>query len=383
MTLLNPLRKLLVICVLCSVSVGGIAHSRLNKYSHKTNPNSLRIFFPNFHDEVTRSLAISLGKLGHTLVLPGIGCHPKDENLGTRITPDYLLEKSLEGYANIEIAEGKDLFLNPPDIVIVWANNNLPRILKPNNLSKKKRIEFVYFTGNGSELRHKTGVKHALITDGTSEADAVATGVEHYIKWIPWIDFDDTLKFIDCETSNSIGSYIRAYENRFPEAADYFQIFTLGCTDYIGSDLKFIQYDTHIDGFDTSPKGNGIMNRKDFIARMRKHVATLHIRPFEPFGYSVLESISIGRPVFLYRPYCEGNTRLKRWCIEGETAFYFSTQEEFNEKVARYLGLPEAERKELQQKCALRVRSIINNELETNRLGAFLQRVVQQRCRRR
>jgi len=309
-------------------------------------------------------MAFALGHLGHTLVLLADNSSiPKELFLGHRYTKAEV-EESFPHNLNIELASNDSLLSDPPDVVFGWARSarsvlfHLFPILKKSNPS----IKLAFFTGNDSDKYPWAHVKNILLTDGAVIKHVSAINVPNWMLWTPWIDFENELAFKNTSTNPSVGSYIGRYTSRFPNS--YNLLVTLR-EQY--RKLSLALCDFYI--YENS-------SRKQTLINMRAHAATMHVKEAEGFGYSIIESLAIGRPVFLYRPFSK-NKRYRRWCIEGKTAFYFSSPEEFNEKLHRYMNDPEWQIK-VQKECAQTIRKIINNHNEAQRLQYFLDNLVPQ-----
>ncbi len=356
--------KIVIISVICSCfSMVGGAHE-----NRKTEKKSLRVYFPHFHPEVIRSFAFALEHLGHTLVIAGPTCHPTNFNLGCRLSQQEADERWPQ--CNVKVLEKGELFKNPPDVVFAWgpveAVNAFLYNIWPRLKKRNKRVKLAYFTGNDTDVDcayHIPFIKNIVLTDSRGIVKISNSNVPNWMLWTPWIDFDHSLQFKGGSNSPSVGTYVGAYKERFPE--EYQK-----CVDT--SDSFNLQGEVPCSFFRYT-----WVPHDEVIEKMREHCATLHCRQ-EPFGYSIIESLSVGRPVFLYRPYSQAPLRrYLRWCIEGETAFYFSSQEEFNKKLELYLSDAEL-RNRMQLQCAETVREIINNHHEARRLQKFLDNLVDQ-----
>lgn len=361
--LANELKKGLKRVLLISLFFLLLSHVAESRPPHNKNipqARKLRIFVPNFHPEVTRSFALCCKELGYTLIVPGHTCFPTNISLGVRVDQNYLEKTQLAQTNAIEILEGKTLFKNPPDIVIALGPHQLifKKIWKPLQRHSRKEVMFVIFTGNQSELvgMPRQLLKNVLVTDQGSYSYAKMKKVPHLLYWTPWIDFENSLQPSESDSFTSLGSYINCYRVRFPNAADLYESMT---QNFENANLKysFKQYEK--------------ASREHVLKAMKQSCATIHIKPTEGFGYSIVESMAIGRPVFLYKPYSHG-MRYRDWSIEGETAFYFSSQEEFNYKLKAYLENHELA-KEMQRRCAKKIRELFNNQDNLKKLDSFFR----------
>lgn len=350
------LKLVFVLCLLLPMLFSMVEGRPNRKYRPKSKP--LRVFIPNFHGEVTRSFALCCSKLNYQLIVPGHTCYPKDIDLGVRIDKEYIKNIQFDLAHDIEIAEGKALFKNPPDIVIAFGPHHViyEHIWKKLVRYTKKDIKFVVFTGNNGGLcgvpRHM--VKNAIVTDLGSYTYGTEVNVPHLLYWSPVIDFENSLRFRPCTEMYTLGTYINTYQEHFPIAHELYKT-TIENYSSIYPGCTFNQLEGCF--------------RQDVINAMAQSSATVHIKTLEGFGYSIIESMAIGRPVFLYEPYSHG-MRYRDWSIEGVTAFYFSTQEEFNQKLQDFLKDPEHTR-EVQFNCAQKIREIFDNKSNLKKLKAF------------
>ena len=102
----------------------------------------------------------------------------------------------------------------------------------------------------------------------------------------------------------------------------------------------------------------------------RKALAEILLKQAEGFGYAIIESMACGRPVFLYRKFAKGK-RYLGWSEEGRTAFFFGSQDEFDQKMRHWVEDAEF-RHGVQADCAARIRELISNEDQAEILGSFL-----------
>jgi len=107
---------------------------------------------------------------------------------------------------------------------------------------------------------------------------------------------------------------------------------------------------------------------------MQHSMATAHLKHAEGYGYTILESLSSGRPVLLFTPYTIDRSYTK-WCLPNKSALYFNTAEEYFGHVNRLLS-DEDFRCELQESTAKTVREIVNNEEQGEILKRFLENLI-------
>jgi glycosyltransferase involved in cell wall biosynthesis len=159
-----------------------------------------------------------------------------------------------------------------------------------------------------------------------------------------------------------MGTYINGYADNFPKSYALY--------DYIRDDFK------DFDLFVCEHR-----SRDEVADELADSFSTLHLKDQEGYGFSVIESMARGRPVFLYRFFARGKSYVN-WAIEGETCFYFGspdnpnfTDDDYNELVFKIRRLSDDEkfRHSVQEKCSLRIRELINNEEQIGNFKNFLE----------
>jgi len=336
----------------------------------------LRIFFPMMHHTLIKSMALALQHLGHTLVLPGKSFSPDSPGRGLKLTgTDYLSKNPLDRahFASlfskqslvpisfldaVEIIESDQMFSNPPDVLVVnWKGveegmYSLHEYLL--RYSNKKDIKLLHYSGNNCTEYNKKYVKNLIAVDSCS-ASLYDASVQKLF-WIPWIDFE-TLKFSGPNDAPIVCNFLsHYYDGPFKSSGDIFH----DVTGRLKENLPSVSI--------LSPPFGP---RDEMLACIDQGCATFHIKESEGFGYTILESIAKGRPVFLKRSFSSGS-RLMRWCIEGKTAFFFDDYAECEQKLKDYLE-DSIYRHDVQEECARTVRALIDNEKQARILDHFLQ----------
>lgn len=306
----------------------------------------MRWFLPNIHGELTRSFARAAETLGATLLVPGRSFYEGPEPLlraGHPSVPEG------RGARLVEVEELLDagaelLFVPAHEVESTILDFLAPRL---------PRMPFVaHFAGN--ELPHFDygRVSNLLSADLGSYRLGRRLGV-HAQRYFPWIDYDH-FAFEDTSGASLMRAYIMEYPDRYPR--DLAQAHA--CVSEIPG-LRF--------------EARGDIPLQDLPSRMRETSATLHFKPKEGYGYSVLQSLAVGRPVVLWRSYARKQT-LAEWCIDGVSALMISSRAEFRDRVGAFLR-DEKSREGLQREAARVVRSRVDNEAETEHLRLFIERL--------
>ncbi len=322
----------------------------------------LRIFFPNIHPALTTSMGLALKHLGHTLVLPGGSFAPSKVKSKFKLSYGDLSPREFIAAhpylaKHIEIIEKDDLFKRPPDVLFINAREveeDLLAIFK--KLQKSAKTKLAYYSGNNCTAYSKEFLKNLLVADACTE-HLFKNDNANIAHWIPWIDYD-RLPFAGTNDQPLIYSYL-ALHYRYPafkQGAEIYQRFSEEFRAHYPN-VSFVNHEK------LSPKGVSLA--------LEESAATLHIKDTEGFGYTIVESLAQGRPVFLKRSFSQGS-RLMNWCIEGKTALFFDSYEEFRDKMERFL-FDTAYRHQLQEESAKTIRCLVDNEKQARALEHFLQ----------
>lgn len=311
----------------------------------------LRVFFPHHHPALTKSMAQALQHLGHTLVLPGKSFDPASPQPGLKISYGIFPEKY--SLPNIEVIENDTIFCHPPDVLFVNCFEVENSIYHLYDLLKEigADVKLAHFSGNNETHFSKDRVKNLIAVD----AYTAPLYDCHTIFWIPWIDFEH-LALTGTSDAPILNNYISHYNS----------IFRNGFTIFTDVSAQIHQHLPQV--IINSP---AYLPQEAIFRLMDQSCATLHIKESEGFGYTIIESLAKGRPVFLKRSFSLGS-RLMNWCIEGKTAFFFDEPEECVQKLNIYLSNP-SYRQYMQEACAETIRRLIDNEKQARILDKFLQ----------
>lgn len=225
------------------------------------------------------------------------------------------------------------------------------------------------------ELRHKMSGKYKLLfysgNDNTYHfydkrfcKNIIAADIDSYVKakvdnincigYYPYVDYE-TFSYEGYSDSNTIRTFIHSYNKLFPES---YEIASKAMENFPGIEWEVI---------DGKPK-------HETISLMNDMIANLHVKRLEGYGFAIIESLARGRPCILYRPF-SNNRSYTNWCIDGVNSIYFTSYQEFTEKVSKYL-LDEEARHKMQDEAASVIRRVINNERENEKLKKILENLV-------
>jgi glycosyltransferase involved in cell wall biosynthesis len=340
---------------------------------------NLRIFFPGMHHTLIKSMVLTCQHLGHTLILPGDSFDPERADPGPKLQGSlYYSRKRLQNdpfYSDLlpylddeslppvlEIMENDAFLEHPPDILVVnWEGVESGIYHLHEQLQKwtgDTGVKIVHYAGNNNTLYQKEAVKNLIAVDAytAKNHDPFTTNI---IFWIPWLDAEN-LAWQGYGDNLNINNFLdRYYQGPFKKSFSIFQV----VEEFVQQ--KFPEAVIHSPLF---------CPPHEVFSFIDKSCATLHIKETEGFGYTIVESMAMGRPVFLYRPFSLGS-RLMNWSIEGKTAFFFHTLAELEEKLRSYLE-DEEYRHQVQEECARTIRRLISNEKQARILDQFLQNLI-------
>ncbi len=335
----------------------------LQGYLQKTQTENLRIFFPDLHPTLFQSMAIAFNHLGHILVAPDESFNPQSSSQGPKLQFNECFKRNPRDYPYpIEIINNQEILRNPPDVIVI---NGLEVEADLLHLWKQlkalgKPVKLVHFSGNSDTAFNAHFVKNLIAVDAFTGHRFEETA-PHIIFWIPWINFD-TLSFNGPSDDPAMNSFLSLhYSVGFVQGRAIFQMITAAA----------------MQDFPLMPiRAPETLPQEQVYSLMDKSWATLHCKEYEGFGYTIIESLAKGKPVFLKRSFSQGK-RLMNWCIEGKTAFFFDDYDEFKSKVQFYLSDISA-RRHIQQECAETIRRMINNEHQLLVLDNFLKNLLLQ-----
>jgi len=299
----------------------------------------MRIFLPDIHPGLTFSFAKTFFEIGDTLYIPGHSFN-KVVKYGRKWSQEEI--NSELGLENVYAIEYEDVLSRPPHIVIVSCAEVSHDII--NNLWKKlkNKMRLIFYCGNNDTFYYywyhfRNICRYAICADILSYISSRNAGVSS-IYYYPWNNYS-SFCFKGASDIKIVRSYINQYSRLF--RSDY------RMSEELMSLLPEVEWRC-VDG----------VRRNEIPALMENSMATLHIKNQEGFGLSIIESLSVGRPVILYRPYSYNRT-YRNWCIDGLTALYFDTEEEFVKKMRAFISC-DYYRHEMQHNASRIVREVIN-----------------------
>lgn len=322
----------------------------------------MRILFPDIHLTLTKNFAISMQKLGHEVIVPSKEYKPTyyprppiNHFVWNKSWTQELLDSKIN-LPNIKVLSKQEILDIKPDIIFVTAFENQEEIIKEiYSKAKAWGAKLVYYSGNDywDGAYDKQYLKNYLCADKTGLMIAQKLGI-NYLSYKPYVDFD-MFSFAGVSDGNLIGTYIGEYNKIFPQ-------------DFI----MYLEYQKAVNG--ARFKFHSKSTKEQTAECMKESIATLHIKHCEGYGYALIEAMGRGRPAFLYKPFAVGKM-YEEWAKEGETALYFSSKEEFSEKMGRILNDSDY-RHNLQINCAKKIRELIDNDKMNKKLEEFFSKLI-------
>ncbi|MBN2189112.1 MAG: glycosyltransferase [Chitinispirillaceae bacterium] len=310
----------------------------------------MRIFFQDIHGTLTESIAKVIDSFGGVMLLgdasvaPLVGC-------GASHTGE-----SVTAYGpNVRPVSFEELCDAPPEIVLLscfHAEAGIIRNIWPRLLHKSRLV--MYDGNNYSPGRRYDLVKYVVTSDcftwkrNSREKQTLLFYPPCDYRKFPWQG---------CSDSRRLGCYINSYAKVFPR-------------DFAFS--KGVQ--TSLDRKNVEVAFHDFVPREQVPSVMKESSGTMHIKPLEGYGFSIIESLASGRPVFLYEPYSLLKS-YRNWCVAENTAVYFNSRDELLGKLGRFFS-DDDYRHRMQENAARTVRSVIDFKEQSENLEKYFRNVL-------
>lgn len=325
----------------------------------------MNALIPNIHNVLTASFCRAFEQLGISVLVPAVD-EARQATLSKYRSPlagafDFQPFLLADGVRNCRIVDVEALADIDIDMIVIGGHGVQRAVLKyllP-MLKRRREVHLIYFCGNQIPNYRWDLVTNLLCADEISWARH-GSRIANASRYYPWIDYD-RFAWIGPNDSRKLVSCIINYESRYP--ADF--AMARAIVDSVpGLSHELIDKVSHA-------------RVAEIIQRC---AASLHVKPEEGYGYSVIESLACGRPIIAPRRYVQGRA-MARWCIDGETALLFDSIDDARPSLTRFFG-DEDLRHTLQRSSARRIRSIIDNDEQTAVLAKFIQQLRPQPAKR-
>lgn len=315
---------------------------------------SVKVCFPDMHRRLPKSFAKSLEGYADLYLLG----HSFSDivKYGDKWSYEQIKNnKYMNNTSNIKIIEKQEFFDDPPDILFISCYENQIDIL--NNIWLKdekirKKTSLVHYAGN-TNVPYDWRFVEALVTTDLQTFENSKKNNKKTLLFFPWVDFEE-YSYDGYNDGETINSYIALYKELFPEAYNLANI--------VKNNIPYYNFNFHE------------QIKSDQVSTIMKNsVATMHIKPLEGYGFSIIESLACGRPLIMYEPYSYGKT-YNFWCIKDKNCIMFNNFEELYKKL-NLLKNDSDYRHELQENSAKIVREKINLQFHKSNLINFFEHI--------
>ena len=318
--------------------------------------SKVKIFFPDIHITLTRNFGKALEEIGYELVIPSkdykVTQYPPQKWVWNESHDEESLIKHDFG-DNTILVNNDQLMEIKPDVIFVSAFENQFEVINVIwQQAKNWGAKLAFYSGNDYwESAYPWDIiKNYLPADNLAASICKEKGVHHH-HYRPWVDYE-MFSYEGPSQSNKVGTYICDYKNNFSEDFEIYNTIKNNTSNFI--DYILCEHATKKETAD-------IMNESAF---------TLHVKRLEGYGFAIIESMARGRPVF-FLDQLTANKSFLQWSELGTTAFSFHNGLSYDDQAKKILE-DEEYRAEVQQSCAKRIRELVNNEEQNEKLKNFL-----------
>ena len=322
--------------------------------------DNMNIFWGDPHLNLTKRVSQAFNALGHTIVLPSPDY--KITHYGfTR--PDWIWSTSWsKDFCKKHIKYGNYLSLNKEEILdlkpdVIFIVNFEAQFEVIHELLPKlpKSTKLAFYSGNQYTAPYSYPfwmVKNYLYTDFNSDQEVKTHQIPNALKYRVFTPYDVFSYKPYTGNKNIIGNYTCNFEKDWKNGWEFSKACELACPE-----AKF-EY-------------NSKLSESEVAESIANTLATTSFKEKEGFGMAQIEAMARGRPAFLIRQFSQDKTYTE-WSIEGETAFYVSSVQEFRAKLKALIDSKDF-RDWTHWNCAQKIREYIDNCSETEKLGKFLE----------
>lgn len=317
----------------------------------------MKIFMPSVHPRRTKGVASSLNAVGIPLYIAGKSFSP---DVG--IHRSYSQEEATRLFGqNVFVYEGNEIFDSPPDIILSGREDSENQLF---SLAEKIRstqyCALVLYSGNFHSHFTWEMYQGAICTDKATQLIAKWQGIPAF-EYRPAFSFDSFPYQPGSKDKGIIlRSYIQTFEERYPTA---FKIHESLSKKFNSDAWPNVEIENVRD-----------RSLQDVERLMRESTATVHIKDQEGFGWSVLESLSVGRPLILQSGLAK-HMAMTNWAIQDKTALYFDNDEDLEKIITKLRDDPEW-RTNFQKETASNIRAIYDFYSSARELKEFLEHLI-------
>lgn len=320
----------------------------------------MKIFWGDPHLNLSKRISQAFNALGHTIVLPS----PEYKITHYGFTrPDWIWSTAWsKDFCKKHIKYGNYLSLNKeeildlkPDLLFVSCFENQFEIIHELLPKLPKSTKLAFYSGNQYSAPCSYPFylcRNYLYTDNNAEQEVKRYNISNSLKYRVFTPYDIFTYKPHTNSQLTVGNYTCNFEKDWNDAFKFHKNCETACPE-----VKF--------------NYNSTLSESEVASSMAETIATTSFKNLEGFGLSQIESMARGRPVFLVRQFAQDKSYTE-WSIEGETAFYVSSVQEFRAKLKALIESKDY-RNWVHFNCAQKIRQYINNEEECIKLGNFLE----------
>lgn len=318
----------------------------------------MNILFPDIHNNLSIRMAIAFNALGHKMIIPSKEYKPTHYGHTRRWCwndsyTQEIADKKFE-YKNVLVLSKEEILDSKPEIICIPAFECQFEIIHELMPKLPKSTKLFYYSGND----YIPGVwypfyslKNYLYADFAAHEECKKHQVPNTLYYRPYVPFD-RYKPSSKPKEMMVSNFTCDFERNFNDCYKFSK-----ALEAQNPEAKHIFCDN---------QPNDVV-----LDIMQRSLASISIKPAEGYGYSALESMGCGTPVFFHRDLSHRRS-YTQWAIEGETAFYISSPAEYRAKLKALIDSPDY-RNWIHYNCAQKIREYIDNCAETQKLGKFLE----------
>lgn len=313
----------------------------------------LVVYHPVVHGGRARGVAKSLGRIGMQMMVTGpTAVEP------IQVDHKFTTQQAREIYGdNVFATESDEILKSPPDVIILGREDNLKSTQQlRRKLNRIKPVAVVGYSGVFQSQFQYRKLDGLIATDKASRAVARYRGIPA-VKFYPEFAFDDWPYVPEPAQDRVIlRSFVRGYKARFPLSYEFHEACKKKLAEEFGDKVLIENYED--------------AGSKEVRALMRESTASLHIKDEEGFGWSTVESLSMGRPI-IWQAGLSRSMAFREWLPDQGAEFRIVTPEDLVPIVARLLTDPQW-RRDVQEEAAKTVRATFDVHRNAENLGDFL-----------
>lgn len=317
----------------------------------------LRIFMPVAHGRRALGVAGSLRRVGMTMVI-----NDETATLGPTGDGRFSLERARAAFGeNLEVYGREDALARPPDVMVVGRRDYEPAMFELwRRLNAIRPVVLCGYSGVFQAPYAFDRYHGILATDVATRILARTQGIPA-LKFFPDFAFDAYPYVQEPPTDRVI---LRSYTNHLAKRFPFAHAFHAECSAVLKEHFGDRVQVENVQG----------VPRQRTRELMRDSTATLHIKDQEGFGWSIVESLSTGRPV-ISQTGLSRNMAYLEWTADSARALEFDAPADLVAIVARLLE-DQAWRSTLQRDAAETIRQSYDPAVHADALGEFLSALV-------